>query len=100
MGALRDLLPEWSFEVPDGGLCLWVRLPIDDVRRFIPYAARHGVGLAPGDVSSPDGRGRDHLRLPFGHCVDDLMDAVDRLALAWADLQQRPVRTRSVGVIV
>ena len=100
VSALRDLLPEWSFEVPDGGLCLWVRLPVEDVRRFIPYAARHGVGLAPGDVSSPDGRGRDHLRVPFGHCAEDLLDAVDRLALAWADMQHRPARTRRLGVIL
>ena len=100
VGALHDLLPEWTFEIPEGGLCLWVKLPLDDVRRFIPYAARHGVGLAPGDVSSPDGLARDHLRLPFGHCAEDLLDAVDRLALAWADMQQRPARTRRVGVIV
>lgn len=98
--AVRSQLPEWQFAVPDGGLCLWVRLPVDDVRRFLPYASRHGVGLAPGDVSSPDGRYRDHLRLPFGHPTDTLLEAVDRLSLAWADLQQRPVRTRSVGVIV
>ena len=100
VGALNEYLPEWTFNVPDGGLCLWVKLPMDDVRRFLPYAARQGVGLAPGDVSSPDGGARDHLRLPFGHCAEDLIDAVERLALAWADLQQRPVRTSRVGVIV
>jgi len=100
MGALEEHLPEWTFEVPQGGLCLWVKLPLDDVRRFLPYAERHGVGLAAGDVSSPDGRGRDHLRLPFGHCAEDLVEAVERLAVAWADLQKRPVRTARLGVIV
>jgi DNA-binding transcriptional MocR family regulator len=97
---LRRQIPEWRFEVPDGGVCLWVELPLDDARTFIAHAQRHGVGLVSGSVSSPDGRARHYLRLPFGQPVEVLADAVDRLAAAWADLVVRPVETRRYRVIV
>lgn len=97
---LRRFLPEWRFEVPEGGMCLWVDLGIDDARDFLAHAQRHGVGLVPGNVSSPDGRVPSHLRLPFGQPVPLLIEAVDRLAAAWADLMRRPVATRNYRVIV
>ncbi len=97
---IRRHLPEWKFEVPAGGMCLWVELPIDDARLYVAQARRHGVGLVSGDVSSPDRRARRFLRLPYGQPVDVLEDAIDRMSAAWADLMQRPVTTKHYQVIV
>ena len=97
---LRRHLPEWRFDVPQGGMCLWVELPMSDARDFINHARRHGVGLVPGNVSSPEARVPSHLRLPFGQPPHVLEEAIDRMAAAWADYQHRPVVTRDYRVIV
>ncbi|MCP3934130.1 MAG: PLP-dependent aminotransferase family protein [Actinomycetia bacterium] len=96
---LINRLPEWRFDVPPAGLCLWVELPVSDVSQFISIAARHGVGLVSGAASSPDGGYRNYLRLPFGNRVEVLEDVVERLAVAWADHQKRPIRSALYGVI-
>ena len=93
-------LPEWRFKRPSGGLCLWVELPVSDVSRFISLAARHGVGLVSGTASSPDGRCGNYLRLPYGNRTEVLEDVVERLAIAWAEHQNRPIRSPLYGVIV
>ncbi len=98
--AVGEKLPDWRFKVPAGGLSLWVKLPGVEARRFVDMAQRYGVSLAPGEVSSPDGWWRDHLRLPFGHPRGELIEAVDRMADAWADLTHRAPATRRHGVIV
>ncbi|WP_242453980.1 PLP-dependent aminotransferase family protein [Bailinhaonella thermotolerans] len=82
-GALAAALPEWSFDVPRGGLSLWVRLPGADTDRFAAHARRHGVGVAPGSLFSPDGRHRDRLRLSFAPPPALLDQAVAALAEAW-----------------
>ncbi len=98
--ALGERLPDWRFKVPRGGLSLWVKLPGIEARRFVEMAQRYGVSLAPGEVSSPDGWWRDHLRLPFGHPPGQLVEAVDRMADAWADLTHRAPAAGRHGVIV
>ncbi len=98
--ALAERLPDWRFDVPRGGLSLWVRLPGVEARRFVDMAQRYGVSLAPGEVSSPDGWWRDHIRLPFGHPTGQLIEAVDRMADAWADLTHRAPNPGRHGVIV
>ncbi len=85
---LREHLPEWQFTSPEGGLCLWVRLP-DAVssRDLAMRASRHGVAVAPGSIQSPEGRFADHLRLPYGS-PEDVQDlAVQRLHAAWSGRQ-------------
>ena len=81
--ALRRRLPEWEFTTPEGGLCLWVRLPGASARDLTMRAARHGVAIAPGSIQSPHGRHTDHVRLPYGHPETTLVRAVERLARAW-----------------
>lgn len=81
---LARLIPEWSFELPPGGLSLWVRLPGVDAARFARIAAEHGVLVRPGSLFSPDGGYRDHLRIAVGDDPDRLREGVARLARAWA----------------
>jgi DNA-binding transcriptional MocR family regulator len=81
--ALAARLPEWSWELPQGGLALWVALPDADAVQFSRLAARHGVIVRPGPLASPDGSFRDHIRIACGADADRLVEGVDRLAAAW-----------------
>ena len=85
--ALRRQLPSWSWTRPDGGLCLWVRLPAGDATAFSHLAADHAVIARPGPLFSADGSCRDRLRLAYGHEPALLTEAVTRLAAAWADFR-------------
>ncbi len=85
---LTDILPDWSFTAPEGGLCLWVRLPDGSSSRELAIrASRHGVAIAPGSIQSPEGAFHDHVRLPYGSPEHVQELAVRRLAAAWAGRQ-------------
>lgn len=81
---LERELPDWSWERPRGGLCLWVRLPRGSAAEFAALALRHGVSLVPGTVASADNSFADYLRLPFGLEPAVLEEGIRRLARAWA----------------
>lgn len=83
--ALAARLPDWSFDVPVGGLSLWIKLPDADAVQFSRLAARHGVIVRPGPLASPDGGFRDHIRIAYGTDPDRLVEGVKRLAAAWAE---------------
>ena len=101
VASLRRLVPDWTFNVPDGGLSLWVRLPGADAVAFTRLAATHGVIVRPGPLASPDGGFRDHIRIAFGTSPDRIVEGVERLATAWAAYgpAARPSR-QSVSVSV
>ncbi len=90
--ALRERLPSWTWREPEGGFCLWVRLPAGDGTAFARVAASHGVIVRPGAGLSVDGSFRDHIRLAFGEDPPTLRAAVDRLATAWAAFEPRSTR--------
>ncbi|MBO0867078.1 MAG: PLP-dependent aminotransferase family protein [Micromonosporaceae bacterium] len=91
VGALRERLPEWRFRVPDGGLSLWVELDAPVSSALARAAEEYRLRLAPGPRFGVDGTLERFLRLPFTLPVPELVDAVDRLAAARADLE-RPAR--------
>ena len=80
---LRAELPTWRFDVPDGGLALWVDIGVD-ATEFASVAAGFGVGVLAGTASSADGSHRTHLRLGYGLAPERLAEGVRRLAAAWA----------------
>jgi hypothetical protein len=41
--------------------------------------------VRPGPLASPDGGFRDHIRIAYGIEPERLVEAVDRLAAAWAE---------------
>ena len=85
---LTERLPEWSWEEPEGGSALWVRLPDTDARMFAQVALRHGVEVVAGRAMDPTGEHDDHLRVPFSYPAEVMSDAVDRLAGAWRELRR------------
>ncbi len=89
--AVRDRLPEWRFTPPAGGLGLWVELDAP-VSSALSWAAEsYGLRLAPGPRFGVDGTLERFLRLPFTLAEPELVEAVDRLAIARGDLD-RPAR--------
>jgi DNA-binding transcriptional MocR family regulator len=88
-GVIRERLPEWTFRLPGGGLALWCELPGPLGTAVVAEAERLGVIVAPGPVFAAEG-GLDHfVRIPWTRPGDELEDAVDRLATAWAAVRER-----------
>jgi DNA-binding transcriptional MocR family regulator len=84
LAALLDKhLPGWTFQIPTGGLFLWVKLPAGDAREFAQIALRYGVIVLPGPTMSPSGEQASFLRLPFLAEPETLRSGVSRLAAAW-----------------
>jgi 2-aminoadipate transaminase len=78
----RSMPPGAQWTRPEGGFFSWLTLPdgvgaADLVRR----AGERGVGIVPGSLFFPDGRGGDNLRLSFS-LVDEALidDGIERLA--------------------
>lgn len=83
-GLLTELLPEWTWRLPEGGVCLWARLPEGDARDFATAALRHGVALVAGPQFAPGEAWTDYVRLPFTAEPDQLHEGAQRIAQAWS----------------
>src|SRR5215471_2042601 len=80
---LTELLPDWTWRLPEGGVCLWARLPEGDARDFAALALRHRVALVAGPQFAPGEAWVDHVRVPFTAEPDELQEGVQRIAHAW-----------------
>lgn len=89
--ALRSRLPDWRFEVPPGGMTLWVRLPAPVASAFCEVALRRGVRIVPGPVFGADGVLEDAVRLPYVLSPDLMREAVERMAAAYTEAESLPV---------
>ncbi|WP_243384161.1 PLP-dependent aminotransferase family protein [Geothrix alkalitolerans] len=84
-GALRRHLDGTvAFDLPPGGMSLWLRVdPAVDLEAWIHRARKLGVGLTPGRAFDFRGRPTAHLRLGFSAMDErELEEAVRRLAKA------------------
>jgi DNA-binding transcriptional MocR family regulator len=98
---LHELLPSWTWDRPTGGLCLWVRLGAGDATSFSQIAARHGVTLVAGPMTSVDGNFADRVRLPYVLEPEEMRDGVERLARAWSEYEPMiGASSRAVRVVV
>jgi DNA-binding transcriptional MocR family regulator len=88
VGALRELLPEWRFRAPAGGVALWAELDGPISSALSRAAEDVGVRLAPGPRFGLDGTLERFLRLPFTLAPDDLTEAVRRIASIRHDLDR------------
>ncbi|MBA2953541.1 aminotransferase class I/II-fold pyridoxal phosphate-dependent enzyme [Nocardioides sp. MAH-18] len=89
-GAVRDLLPEWTFHLPTGGLALWCRLPGTLGTAVVAEAEHRGVIIAPGPVFAAEGGLDSFVRIPWTRPADELTEAVRRVAAAWSVVRERP----------
>jgi 2-aminoadipate transaminase len=83
LAALERCMPaDARWTRPEGGFFSWLTLPggvdADDLAK---RAIERGVGIVPGSVFFPDGRGRDNVRLSFSMVDEALIDdGIERLA--------------------
>jgi DNA-binding transcriptional MocR family regulator len=83
MRAVDATFPEWEYRVPDGGLCLWVRMDRDDATTLAHRAQTHGLLVHAGPRFGTDpGTFERYIRLPYTLPSEQLEEAVRRLALA------------------
>lgn len=65
---------------PRGGYFVWVELPMGiDAMDLHRAALRERIGIAPGQLFSPDGRYARCLRLNCGHAEGEVLPALERL---------------------
>ncbi|GHJ06661.1 GntR family transcriptional regulator [Micromonospora humidisoli] len=94
LAALAERLPDWRFDVPRGGVTLWVELDGPISSALARAAEEVGVRLAPGPRFGLDGTLERFLRLPFTLPAADLVEAVGRLAAIRYDLDRGAGRPR------
>ena len=97
--ALGEMLPEWRFVTPSGGVTLWAELDGPISSALARAAEDVGVRLAPGPRFGLDGTLERFIRLPFTLSPEDLTEAVRRIASVRHDLDhvRRPAwRTPAV----
>jgi DNA-binding transcriptional MocR family regulator len=88
VAVLGEVLPEWRFTVPAGGVTLWAELDGPISSALARAAEEVGVRLAPGPRFGLDGTLERFLRLPFTLPADDLTEAVRRIASVRHDLDR------------
>ena len=90
---LSAQLPEWRFEIPAGGFCLWLRLPVADARPYVQLARRFGVNIIAGSSMTFDESCTDCLRLVFSGSPQTTEEGIRRLAAAWRAYRPRKLIT-------
>ena len=76
-------LPEFTWQPPEGGLNLWLRLPAGTGSAFAEVAARLGVAVVPGALLSDQAASDDHIRLTYVRPPEVFEEGIRRLAAAW-----------------
>ena len=83
VAALAQTLPQWTYRMPAGGICLWLRMDREDSSMLAMRAQTHGLWLHSGPRFGVDAGTMDrYLRLPYTLSAEDLTEAVRRIALA------------------
>ncbi len=97
LDAIARYLPDARYNLPPGGLFLWVELPPDGptTTELYVHAVQRGVAFALGALFYTDGQGKHHLRLNVAaHDPDTIVEGMQRLGKAWDELAttHRPVK--------
>lgn len=88
----KYLPPKVSFDIPTGGLFIWLRLPEKMYAdELLPLACKEGVSFAPGNFFFIDNSdGREWLRLNFAsQPVEDIEEGIKRLGKAIRQMKTR-----------
>lgn len=82
ISALEEHLPEASWNVPDGGFYVWVKLPEGlNAKSMLPRAVTARVAFVPGTAFYSDGKGADYMRLSYCYPTpENIREGVRRLA--------------------
>lgn len=82
IAALEEFMPDASWNVPDGGFYVWVKLPEGlDAKSMLPRAVTARVAYVPGTAFYYDGTGASHMRLSYCYPTPEkIKEGVRRLA--------------------
>jgi DNA-binding transcriptional MocR family regulator len=84
--ALAEHIPQWTWQLPPGGLSLWVDLGEPISAALAERALDYGVRIEGGAYFATDpGIFEQRLRIPYTTPPDTLREAVQRIATALAD---------------
>jgi DNA-binding transcriptional MocR family regulator len=100
LGRLAHAFPRWTPSRPTGGLSLWVDLAEPVSSRLTIAARRHDVLLAAGPRFGLDGAFERRLRLPYTLRRDRMDAAIERLTLAWGELEHTEAALEAEPVAV
>lgn len=101
VAAVRRRLPDWRFEVPAGGLTMWVRTGDVSGSRLAVAAEQFGVRVPAGTRFGVDGAFEGYVRLPFSAGGPVAEEAVARLAAAAEAVRAKgPGDFRTAGPLV
>jgi len=76
--AIAAAFPDWVPTAVDGGLAMWIELPVDGAT-FAGEAAAMGVAVLAGSACRADNAATPHIRLCFDRPIDVLETALERL---------------------
>jgi 2-aminoadipate transaminase len=77
----RTMPPGVGWTHAEGGFFSWLTIPGGDSEALAARGADNGVGIVPGTLFYPDGRGAENVRLSFSMVDESLIDeGVERLA--------------------
>ncbi|HEY9473000.1 MAG TPA: PLP-dependent aminotransferase family protein [Mycobacteriales bacterium] len=84
--ALAEHIPQWTWQLPPGGLSLWVDLGEPVASALAERVLDYGVRIEGGGYFATDpGIFEQRLRIPYTTSPDTLREAVRRMATALAD---------------
>jgi DNA-binding transcriptional MocR family regulator len=89
VAALSKHLPDWSYEMPSGGVFLWARLPFGDSAQLAQMALRAGVRITPSWPMSVDRTHTSFVRLPLID-EDSIHTGIELLGHAWQRYRSLP----------
>nr|WP_275427312.1 PLP-dependent aminotransferase family protein [Streptomyces sp. NEAU-S7GS2] len=93
--ALTEHAPQWTWQLPPGGLSLWVDLGEPIASALAERALDYGVRIEGGTYFAADpGLFEQRLRIPYTTPPDTLREAVHRMATALADGLSQTSSTR------
>ncbi|BDR55428.1 GntR family transcriptional regulator [Bombiscardovia apis] len=80
--ALRECLPSCSWNKPEGGFYIWLKIPDGlNAKEMLPRAITAKVAYVSGTAFYNDGQGKDHMRLSFCYPTPErITEGVHRLA--------------------
>jgi DNA-binding transcriptional MocR family regulator len=99
--ALARHLPSWRWARPAGGLSVWAKLPAPRADELANRALAHGMAVVPGTTFAVgEQRHADRIRLPFVADPETLEVALQRLAAAWSELEDRVAHPAVQALVV
>ena len=101
-GLSRRMPPETEWTAPQGGLCLWVRLPQSiSAGQLYLTAIEHGAAFALGSVFFPSNPDPSSLRLNFAaHPPTRIDEGLRRLGSAVRDQLRRSVDVSEKSILI